>query len=697
MRLSGLLVVTLLSCALLFPGQIQPEPTQKSLEPADIADLKLVSDPRISPDGMRVAYVVASRGESGKPRVEHIWVVRTDGSAPATMFLLSDGSDDSPRWSPDGGSMAFLSSRKNPLAGGKDAAFRFSLAGVQDREDVVRKQEPSPTPDSTEEKKEMQLWLVPVHGGEAQPLTDLPGGIKKIQWSKDGRFIAFVRKDQDTPKERADKDRKADQVVADHDYKFDRLWIYDLARHEARLVTRTDVNVDDYDWAPNGKQLIARVSPTPRMDDYWRVSKIVLIDAVSGGIQRTLEEHAGYIPPRWSPDGRHVSFSRMTPKRITDVHVVFDLDSGKEISLEHATTGTVGQLVWMPDGKSVVAEVIEGAHTGVLKLNASSGEGSPLAGVEGITSYEGSINFDKSGAAFAYLAQTFTQPDEVWVIRDGKAHVLTDTNPQAASWNLGSQREMQWKSSKDGRTIYGVLVLPPNYQPGVRYKTVVHVHGGPEEAWKTGWHGTWYDYAALLSSHGYVVLLPNPRGSDGQGPEFTEADFEDWGGGDYQDVEDGVDALIAKGIADPARLAIGGWSFGGFMTAWTVTHTDRFKAAMVGAGVTDLYSMATTTDIAPSFEDGYLGSFAANSQNYEKHSPVRYLNQCHTPVLVLDGEADVRVPISQGEEFYYGLRFLGRDAMFVHYPREPHIFTEREHQRDSLQRILDWYDSHLAK
>jgi dipeptidyl aminopeptidase/acylaminoacyl peptidase len=159
----------------------------------------------------------------------------------------------------------------------------------------------------------------------------------------------------------------------------------------------------------------------------------------------------------------------------------------------------------------------------------------------------------------------------------------------------------------------------------------------------------------------------------------------------------GVDKLIADGITDPNRIAIGGWSFGGFMTAWAVTHTDRFKAGMVGAGVTDLYSMATTTDISPSFSQGYMGPLATNVAVYEKHSPVRYLDQCHTPVLVLHGEADPRVPVSQGQEFYHGLRFMDKETQMVTYPREPHIFKEREHQIDSLTRILEWYDSHLGK
>jgi dipeptidyl aminopeptidase/acylaminoacyl peptidase len=167
--------------------------------------------------------------------------------------------------------------------------------------------------------------------------------------------------------------------------------------------------------------------------------------------------------------------------------------------------------------------------------------------------------------------------------------------------------------------------------------------------------------------------------------------------GDLQDILDGVDLLIARGIADPDRLAIGGWSFGGFMTSWAVTHTDRFKAAVVGAAVTDLFTMATTTDIAPSYLNSYYGDLAGNRNLYDEHSPVRFVDRCHTPTLVMHGEADVRVPISQGEEFYIALRLLERPVEMIRYPREPHIFHEMEHQRDSLERMLKWYETYLGR
>jgi dipeptidyl aminopeptidase/acylaminoacyl peptidase len=661
----------------------------KVIDPPDIANLKHVNFPQMSPDGKLVAYVVNTPVAAGEHKDAHIWITPTGEAGHAHPFVMSAGTDIEPRWSPDGESIAFLSDRKNPLAGGDHGPFHFSLTGVEGRTDLEARDDKKDGSDPG-----MQLWIISLNGGEAIPLTNITGGIKTFKWSKDGKYIAFVRTDQDTAQEHERKKQKNDEIVVDHDYRYDRLWIYEVAQHQARPLTKTDINIDAFGWSPDGSQIVARVSPTPRIDDYWRVSKIEILSAATGLVEKTLEEHAGYMQPRWSPDGHSIAFSKMTPKQITDQHVIYSLNEGREILVEDSFPGTVEQMEWLPDGKSLMAQATERAHTVVLKIDATSGKSSAL---EGVTTSAGEIHLSNDGKKFAFLGQTPAQPDEVWVYADDHALLLTDTNPQVKSWKLGTEREINWKSSKDGRTIHGVVDLPPGYEEGKRYKTVVHIHGGPEEAWTIGWHGNWYNYAAMLASHGYVVLLPDPRGSDGAGPAYTEANFQDWGGGDFQDVMDGVDALVAKGIADPDHLAIGGWSFGGFMTAWTVTHTNRFKAAMVGAGVTDLFSMATTTDISPSFSASYFGDLQTYRKLYDEHSPVRYLEQCHTPVLVMHGEADPRVPISQSEEFYNGLRFLRRDVVMVRYPREPHIFTEREHQIDSLSRILHWYDSHLGE
>ena len=664
----------------------------KTVDPIDLVNLKQVGDAQVAPDGSVIAYVVTTPAPASEHPHAHIWLVPTDGSTAAHAFTLSSGSDTHPRFSPDSKSLAFLSDRENPLA--KDKGFHFSIVGAEDRHDLFQRDKDTAV--KADSKPESQIWVISLAGGEATPLTDIPGGVKTFKWSKDGQSLGFIRKDQDTKEEEERTKRKDDRIEVDRNYKFDRLWIYNFATQQARLVTKADSNIDDFDWSPDGARFVARVSPTPRIDDYWRVSKIVTIDGTTGAVEKTLEQNAAPLPVRWSSQANELAFGKSSLKTITGSYVLYNLETGRETPVGASFPASILDMEWNPDGRGLIAAAVQGTHPVFLRIDAESRSMSKIEGIPGPFGWFDSFSVSNNGQKVAYTAEAPNHPEEVYLLANGQSRMLTDTNPQVADWSLGTSEDLSWHSSKDGRLIYGVVLFPPDYRKGQRYKTIVHLHGGPEEAWYSGFHGSWYDWGAVLASHGYVVLLPNPRGSDGQGEEFTEANYRDWGSGDYHDVMDGVDLLISQGIADPDRLGIGGWSYGGFMTSWSITHTDRFKAAVVGAGVTDLYTMATTTDIAPSYLRGYFGDLPGNAKLYEEHSPVRYLDDCHTPTLVLHGEADVRVPVSQGEEFYYGLRFRGRDTLMVRYPREPHIFTEMEHKRDSLERMLKWYDSHLS-
>ena len=485
----------------------------KPVTPSDITDIQKVSDPQISPDGKKIAFVVELPEKSGAQKNAHVWLVSTDKTEPLRPFVMSARSDTSPRWSPDGKILAFLSDRSNPMSGVSNSGFTFTLVGAENRADLG-----AWTAAEKTSKPDEQIWAMSVDGGEANPLTDLPGGVKSFKWSRDGKFIAFIRTDGDTKEETERKKRKDDQILVDRNYHFDRLWIYDMTAKTARLITKADVNVDDFDLAPDGTKAVARVSPTPRLNDYWYVSKVVLLDVATGNVTQTLTERAAPEAVHWFRGGDKILYGENTEHQIARMPVVVTLSTGKRNEFATNLKSTWRTAQWNPDGSSITFDGVEGTKPFFGRLDIASGDIHHFSEITG----EG-YGFTQSddGKTIAYLGQTLEHPSEIWTYGSEKgAQCLTNHNPQVSGWNLGKVQEIMWNSTKDGRKIYGVLVLPPDYQPGTPHKTLVHAHGGPFEAWQTGWLGTWYEWAQLLASHGYVVLAPNPRGSQGQGIQF---------------------------------------------------------------------------------------------------------------------------------------------------------------------------------
>jgi dipeptidyl aminopeptidase/acylaminoacyl peptidase len=329
-----------------------------------------------------------------------------------------------------------------------------------------------------------------------------------------------------------------------------------------------------------------------------------------------------------------------------------------------------------------------------LRVDTRDGSIGRLAeSVQNFWSYSASAD----GRTIALGAEDAHSPPNVVLCKEGKRPVkLTDLNPQLSSFRLGNVQEISWKNKRDGKTIYGVLITPADFVRGQTRATIVELHGGPQGMWWNGWEGTWLSWGQMLASHGYAVLLPNPRGSIGQGWQFSEAVYRDWGGLDSQDVMDGVDALVEQRIADPHRLGIGGYSYGGYLSTSVTTQTDRFKAAVVGASWTDLSTLGLTVDITNWFRR-MMGGDGTDRQDevFHRLSPLDHIDRCNTPTLVLHGEKDDRCPLYHGRAWYRGLKRRGIETEMIVYPRAGHMLTERSHQIDLMQRVLAWYERHL--
>lgn len=652
MRCSAVSLFALLICATA-TAQVLPTPEA-------IASLKAVADPQISADGRWIAYTVATPQRQGKPAQTRIWRVPTRGDQPGQELPSSkDASEEFARWSNDGRLLSFLSNRPLP----KDLAS----AAVASK----------------------QVWQVGAEGSEARLLTRSAGDVSAFSFDASGRQLAYLAADPLTADAKAALEAKDDAHTIGAAQQYSRLWVQSLPDGQPRALTAAGLQVQDVAWSPDGQHLAARVSDGTTLNDYWYRSRVVLLDAQTGAQQRVLEPRASAFPLQWSPDSTRLLYGRLGDNGMTAVPIFQQIATGRVTALGGDWPGTLWLVRWQDD-QTLIGEGQRGVRGALLKLDADSGKWQEFAQPQ--IPYQ-SFSVARSGQ-IAFLGMSDAHPADVWTWEQGHARARVDNNPQVAQWKHAKVRELSWKSSLDGRQISGVLVTPPDWKAGTPLPTLVQIHGGPAWAWCSGWQGSWHDWGQLLATRGYAVFLPNPRGSEGQGKAFTELARNDWGGGDFQDILDGVDLLEREGISDPKRLAIGGWSYGGYMSAWAASHSDRFKTAIVGAGVIDIGAMALTTD-TPDYLPGYFGSPVEQRQAYDKHSPIRFASNIKVPVLILHGEQDKRVPLSQGQMLYGALKFTGTPVEMVTYPRGPHWFYEFEHERDVQERVLGWLQQHL--
>ena len=591
-------------------------------------------------------------------QVSQVWLARADGSRRVQLTRHEKGAT-SPEFSPDGRYVLFLSSRS-----GKNNLFR-----------------------------------VPVDGGEAEMLTDFKGAITSFRVSRNGKQIAFVATDAREEEEKAHKEKRDFRVV-DENPAYAALYVIPAevdgqGKRSWRKLIGGNIHITELDWAPDDRSIAYAQQPNPGAD-YWTKSDIGEVEVETGATKMIAATNAAENGPRYSPDGRFIVYVRSSdPPRWQGASRLILFTRGTSSARELPVTPDEGPSIlgWEKEGKRIL--VSERNRTSQL-VYAMPMDGPPriiFTPQKGVFT----TNLNTTGTHMGFSIEASDTAPEAYVtpVSAVKPVMVSRANADLPKLPLGETKLLRWRA-KDGMEIEGLLTYPVEYKAGNKVPLVLIVHGGPAGVFSDNFIGRPGIYPiASFAANGYAVLRPNPRGSGGYGHAFRAANINDWGGKDYEDLMGGVDHVISLGIADPSRLGVMGWSYGGFMTSWIVTQTQRFKAAAVGAGVTNLWSFTGTADITGFLPDYFKGEPWEVFENYQKHSPLSYVKSVKTPTLILHGEADVRVPTSQGYEFYNALKRLGVTTKMVVYPRSGHSVQEPKFLLDIAERHLEWLGKYL--
>lgn len=618
----------------------------------DLVNIKRVSDPQISPSAQWAACVV-TQFEDRKLNSE-IWIVSRDGEI-LNQLTQNPGSDFSPRWSPCEDILAFLSQRRK--------------------------------------ERDSQIYFYSLESKKEEKITDEPSSIRDLRWSPDGKKIAFLMAEPLTEEERERIERGDDARVVDEDYRHTKLWLLDVETRKSRLLTQQQMTVWLFNWSPDNKKIAVLASPIPTAEGNEYKSHLGLIDVESGREAILSPKTNAQTSPSFSPDGKWIVYLGPVGQfKERGIPKVIPTEGGEPTPLLQNYEGNVWDVTWHPKKNKILATLAKGTRHYFVSLDPKGNLDFLFEMNHSIIPYWGNDwSVSAEGESVAFISETLSSPGEVWISNmDGKdKKQLTFFNHYLKERKLGKVEEIKWVNPRDNSSVSGITVKPAEFSPDKRYPLVVWLHGGPAYNWSLGVQVS--NWAQLFASRGYMVFLPNFRGSSGQGMEWMMANVRNWGEGPMSDVMSGVDYLIEKECVDESRLFVGGGSYGGYLTFWIITHTERFRAAFARAGVVDLLTQYALTD-EPSFMIGYfMKSPYEDPDIYRKNSPLTYASQVRTPVLIVHGERDLRVPVSQAYELYSALKHYGTTVKLVIYPREPHGIREYTHQVDVMNRVLNWF------
>ena len=659
----------------------------------DLYKLELVSDPQISPDGAHIIFGVSRVDRKTEKKYTNLWLMPTDGSNQPRQFTYGDQNDTHPRWSPDGRSLAFLSNRKD--------------------------------------EKQSQIYIIPLNGGEARPLTKMEGSFAGFTWSPDGRFFAtqFRQKDKAAIEREKDEQKKKLGVVSRHitslDYKSDgsgytpeekwHIWTIDADSGEATQLTEGDkFHEVQPQWTPDGRSIIFNSNRDPQPDINWDQTELYRIPAEGGNMEMIPSQNGRKYNHTISPDGNWIAFVGRKQKGHwyqNDCLYLVPASGGEARNLSaetdlHLSTATLTDVgsgtaqtppTWSKDGRKLYTMATEKGNQPLLAFSTDPN----APGYERIiddAGLVGSFALDEAQQTVAYLWGDFSGPAQVRVrsLADGSSKTLTRFNLDLLAEIETGKIEEVWFKSEDGTDLHGWIMTPPGFDPSKKYPSILEIHGGPQ----TQYGRAYFHELNLLAAQGYIVYWSNPRGSQGYGETFAGAIYNQWGTVDYADVMAWADYVEKLPYIDTERMGVTGGSYGGYMTTLIIGKTDRFKAAVAQRVVSNFISFYGTSDMNIGAE--YL--FGAEQppwddlENYWKQSPMAYIGNAKTPTLIIHSERDLRCDKEQGEQVFVALRKLGVDAELILFPEESHGLsragrTDRRIER--LNHMIRWFATYL--
>jgi dipeptidyl aminopeptidase/acylaminoacyl peptidase len=684
------------SIAILATGLFLPAPVHGQAKHTPTIDeslsLRSVSSPMISPDGRFVAYRVSETNWKDNEYVSQIWLANL---ATGANFQLTRGkhSPGAPHWSPDGRWLAFVAERESSAV---EPPAKESKEAARGGKPAAR-----------------QIWLISPEGGEAWQLTKSPTNVGGFEWSKNSRLIAFSGTPPETKTSSDRKEKYGDFEVFEKDYEQSQLWLVDAGAAlrsflpvDARQIT-SDLSLDvgSFAWSPDSTRIVFSATRNPLLA-YGGDQDIYLLDVKSGTVNRIVALPGPDGSPEFSPDGTEIAFSTSLAQPhyyYANTHIA-TVRVEAVLAKAATTVAEVNDLTakfdedaalidWGPDG--IYFGALQRTSSHAFRLDPQSKQIVRMTTPD--TFFLGGISFTKDFRMVAFTAPDATHLGEVYVsaVAAFSPRRLTDMTAQVRDWNLGTSEVVSWKS-QDGAEIEGILHRPADYDPSKKYPLLVMIHGGPTGVSRPTLVASANTYPVpIFLAKGALVLEPNYRGSAGYGAAFRALNVRNLGVGDMWDVMSGVDSLIAKGIVDPNRLGSMGWSEGGYISAFLTTHTDRFKAISVGAGISDWMTYYVNTDITP-FTRQYLQANPWDDPEiYAKTSPITTIKQAKTPTLIQQGSNDKRVPVPNSYELYRGLQDQGVESRLIFYTGFGHGVNKPKSRRALLQSNLDWFAHYI--